>query len=75
MPPTPQATTTCLSDMASKDASYVRLRPDKTAPGHDGRRAPGAGKGIQREITLACDAMMYEQYDILHRWAHLSGTQ
>ena len=66
MPPTPQATTTCLSDMASKDASYVRLRPDKTAPGHDGRRAPGAGKGIQREITFACDAIMYEQYVILY---------
>ena len=26
--------TACLSNMASEDTSYVRLRPDKTAPGH-----------------------------------------
>ena len=31
----------------------------------------------KREISFACDAIMYEQYVIfiLHRWAHLSGTQ
>ena len=52
--------------MAGDATSDVRLRPDKTAPGHDGRRAPGAGKGIQREITFACDAIMYEQYVILY---------
>ena len=58
--------TTRLSNVAGDATSYVRLRPDKTAPGHDGRRAPGAGKGIQREITFACDAIMYEQYVILY---------
>ena len=58
--------TACLSNVAGDATSNVRLRPDKTAPGHDGRRAPGAGKGIQREITFACDAMMYEQYVVLY---------
>ena len=31
----------------------------------------------RREISFACDAIMYEQcvMFILHRWAHLSGTQ
>ena len=52
--------------MAGEATSYVRLRPDKTAPGHDGRRAPGAGEGIQREISFAYDAIMYEQYAILY---------
>ena len=34
-------------------------------------------KESRREISFACDAIMYEQYIIfiLHRWAHLSGTQ
>src|SRR6185503_13590050 len=34
-------------------------------------------KESRREISFACDAIMYEQYVIfiLHRWAHLSGTQ
>ena len=58
--------TACLSNVAGDATSYVRLRPDKTAPGHDGRRAPGAGKGIQRGISFACDAIMYEQYVILY---------
>ena len=55
-----------LSNVAGDATSYVRLRPDKTAPGHDGQRAPGAGKGIQKEIAFACDAMMYEQYVVLY---------
>ena len=31
----------------------------------------------RREISFACDAIMYEQYVILYctNWAHLSGTQ
>ena len=29
----------------------------------------------KRETSFACDAIMYEQYIILHRWTHLSGTQ
>ena len=29
----------------------------------------------KREISFACDAIMYEQYVMLHRWTHLSGTQ
>ena len=29
----------------------------------------------KREISFACDAIMYEQYVILHRWTHLSGIQ
>ena len=58
--------TACLSNMAGDATSYDRLRPDKTTPGHDGRRAPGAGEGIQREISFACDAIMYEQYAILY---------
>ena len=33
--------------------SYVWHRPDKTAPGHDERGTPGAGKGIQ-ERDLLC---------------------
>ena len=49
-----------LSYVAGGTTSYARFRPDKTAPGHDGRRAPGAGKGAQREISVACDAIMYE---------------
>ena len=53
-------------NVAGDATSYVRLRPDKTAPGHDERRAPEACKGIQREITFACDAIMYEQYVILY---------
>ena len=44
--------TACLSSMAGDATSYVRLRPDKTAPGHDGRRAPGAGEGIQERSPL-----------------------
>ena len=28
----------------------------------------------KREISFACDAIMYEKYVILHRWTHLSGT-
>jgi len=34
-------------------------------------------KETRREISFACDAIMYEQcvIFILHRWAHLSGTQ
>ena len=36
-----------LSNVAGDATSYDRLRPDKTAPGHDGRRAPGAGEGIR----------------------------
>ena len=34
-------------------------------------------QGIQREITFACDAIMYEQYVILYCivGTHLSGTQ
>ena len=55
-----------LSNVACDATSYVRLRPDKTAPGHDGRRATGAGKGTQREISFACDAIMYEQFVILY---------
>ena len=55
-----------LSYVAGDATSYVRFRPDKTAPGHDGRRAPGAGKGAQRGISFACDAIMYEQYVILY---------
>ena len=55
-----------LSYVAGDTTSYVRFRPDKIAPGHDGRRAPGAGKGTQREISFACDAIMYEQYVILY---------
>ena len=31
----------------------------------------------KREISFACDAIMYEQYVILYciDWTHLSGTQ
>ena len=58
--------TACLSYVAGDATSYARFHPDKTAPGHDGRRAPGAGKGAQREISFACDAIMYEQYVILY---------
>jgi len=55
-----------LSYVAGDATSYARFRPDKTAPGHDGRRAPGAGKGAQREISFTCYAIMYEQYAILY---------
>ena len=41
-----------LSNVAGDATSYVRLRLDKTAPGHDGRRAPGAGEGIQERSPL-----------------------
>ena len=34
-------------------AGVARHRPDKTAPGHDERGTPGAGKGIQ-ERDLLC---------------------
>jgi len=44
-----------LSYVAGDATSYVRFRPDKTAPGHDGRRAPGAGKESRREISIACN--------------------
>ena len=54
------------SYVAGDATSYIRFRPDKTAPGHDGRRAPGAGKGAQRGISFACDAIIYEQYVILY---------
>ena len=56
--------TACLSNVAGDATSYVRLRPDKTAPGHDERRAPGAGRESRREISIACNAIMYGQYDI-----------
>ena len=58
--------TTRSSYVAGDATSYVRFRPDKTAPGHDGRRAPGAGKECRREISIACNAIMYGQYDILY---------
>ena len=34
-------------------------------------------KESRREISFACDAIIYEQYVILYYiiWAHLSGTQ
>jgi len=41
-----------LSNVAGDATSYVRLRLDKTAPGHDGRRAPGAGERIQERSPL-----------------------
>src|SRR6185312_6644967 len=41
-----------LSNVAGDVTSYDRLRLDKTAPGHDGRRAPGAGEGIQERSPL-----------------------
>ena len=44
--------TTRLSNVAGDATSYDRLHPDKTAPGHDGRRAPGAGEGIQEKDLL-----------------------
>jgi len=42
-----------LSYVAGDVTSYIWHRPDKTAPGHDERRAPGAGKGMQ-ERDLLC---------------------
>src|SRR6185312_7906732 len=56
-----------LSNMAGDATSYDRLRPDKTAPGHDGRRAPGAGEGIQeRDLLCLRRHNVYEQYVILY---------
>ena len=65
MPPTPQATQ-LFSYVAGDATSYVWHRPDKTTPGHDERGTPGAGKESRRVISFACDAIMYEQYVILH---------
>ena len=45
-----------LSYVAGDATSYIWHRPDKTAPGHDERRAPGAGKESRREISIACNA-------------------
>ena len=42
-----------LSYVAGDATSYIWHRPDKTAPGHDERGTPGAGKGIQ-ERDLLC---------------------
>ena len=55
-----------LSYVAGDAASYTWHCFDKTAPGHTGRGTPGAGKDIRRKISFACDAIMYEQYDILY---------
>ena len=55
-----------LSYVAGDATGYIWHRPDKTAPGHDERRAPGAGKESRREISIACNAIMYGQYVILY---------
>ena len=54
------------SYVAGDAACYAWRRPDKTAPGHAEQGIPGAGKEIQEEISFTCDAIMYEQYDILY---------
>ena len=54
------------SYVAGDATSYVWHRPDKAVPGHDERGTPGAGKESRRVISFAFDAIMYEQYVILH---------
>ena len=66
-----------LSNVAGDATSYIWHRPDKTAPGHDEQGTPGAGKGIQERDLLCLQRhnVWTVRYFILHRWAHLSGTQ
>jgi hypothetical protein len=45
---------------------YAWRRPDKTAPGHANRGFQEQARKSRREISFACDAIMYEQYDILY---------
>ena len=55
-----------LSYVAGDTTSYIWHRPDKTVPGHDERRAPGAGKESRREISITCNAIIYGQYVTLY---------
>ena len=53
-------------------------RFDKTGHCYAGRKIPtGRARKSRNEISVACNAIMYEQYVILYYidWAHLSGTQ
>ena len=59
------------------DAARYTLTPFRQDRAkHAGRKIPTDKPGKSRnKIFSACNAIMYEQYIILHRWAHLSGTQ
>ena len=49
---------------------------DKTGYGYAGRKIPtGRVRKSRNEISVAYNAIMSEQYVILHCWAHLSGIQ
>ena len=76
MSPTPQATRP-FSYVAGDAASYNWRRSDKMVPGHAERRTLGAGKDIREKdlLYLRCHNVWTVRYFILHRWAHLSGTQ
>jgi len=53
-------------------------RFDKTGHGYAGRRIfTDRARESRNEISVACNAIIYEQYVILYYidWAHLSGTQ
>ena len=52
----------------------VSTRQGKARRSEDPR---GQARQSRNEISFACNAIMYEQYDILYYivWAHLSGTQ
>ena len=54
------------SYVAGDAACYAWRRFDKTALGHAERGIPGAARKSRREISFACDAIIYEQYVILY---------